>query len=95
MTENFYTTGTQKKIDCLKVDGFCAHCSTVCEAMGCFYCYCPCQEARSFLTEENIERIKKRRVMDQMRKQYIKECDTILLKCGKVSGGKLEDDNVS
>ena len=27
--ENFYTTGTQKKIDCFKVDGFCAHCNTV------------------------------------------------------------------
>ena len=23
--ESFYTTGTQKKIDCFKVDGFCAH----------------------------------------------------------------------
>ena len=27
--ESFYTTGTQKKIDCFKVDGFCAHCKTV------------------------------------------------------------------
>ena len=34
--ESFYTTGTQKKIDCFKVDGFCAHCKTVFEAMGCF-----------------------------------------------------------
>ena len=33
-TESFYTTGTQKKIDCFKVDGFCAHCKTVFEAMG-------------------------------------------------------------
>ena len=54
--ESFYTTGTQKKIDCFKVDGFCAHCKTVFEAMGCFYHYCPCQEARLSLTEENIER---------------------------------------
>ena len=43
--ESFYTTGTQKKIDCFKVEGFCAHCKTVFEAMGCFYHYCPCQEA--------------------------------------------------
>ena len=35
--ESVYTTGTQKKIDCFKVDGFCAHCKTVFEAMGCFY----------------------------------------------------------
>ena len=54
--DSFYTTGTQKKIDCLKVDGFCAHCNTVFEAMGCFYHYCPCQEARPSLIEEDIKR---------------------------------------
>ena len=54
--ESFYTTGTQKKIDCFKVDGFCANCNTVFEAKGCFYRYCPCQEARPFLTEEDPER---------------------------------------
>ena len=41
--ERSYTTGTQKKNDCFKVDGFCAPCKTVFEAMGCFYHYCPCQ----------------------------------------------------
>ena len=35
--ESFYTTETQKKTDCFKVDGFGAHCNTVFEAMGCFY----------------------------------------------------------
>ena len=35
--ESFYTTGTQKKIDCFIVDAFCAHCKTVFAAMGCFY----------------------------------------------------------
>ena len=43
--ESFYPTGTQKKMHCFKVDGFCGHCNTVFEAMGCFYHYCPCQEA--------------------------------------------------
>ena len=71
--ESFYTTGTQKKIDCFKVDGFCAHCKTVFEALGCFYHYCSCQEARSSLIEEDMERGNKKREMDQMRKQYIKE----------------------
>ena len=71
--ESFYTTGTQKEIDCFKVDGFCAHCKTVFEAMGCFYHYCRCQEARPSLTEEDIERGNKKRELDQMRKQYIKE----------------------
>ena len=41
--------------------------------MGCFYQYCPCQETRPSLTEEDIERGLKKREMDQMRKQYIKE----------------------
>ena len=72
-TESFYTTETQKKIDCFKVGGLCAHCKTVFEAMGCFYHYCPCQEARPSLTKEEIKRGNKKREMDQMRKQYIKK----------------------
>ena len=41
--------------------------------MGCFYLYCPCQEARLSLTEEDIKRGNKKREMDQMRRQCIKE----------------------
>ena len=41
----------------------------------------------TFSSEEDIERGNKKREMDQMRKQYIKEKDIILLKCGNVSGG--------
>ena len=43
------------------------------EAIGCFYHYCPCQETRPSVTEENIKRGNKKREMDQMRKQYIIE----------------------
>ena len=71
--ESFYTAGTQKRINCFKVDGFCAHCKTVFETMGCFYHYCPCRKTRPSLTEEVIERGLKMREMDQMKKQYIKE----------------------
>ena len=38
--ENYYTTGTQKKIDCFNVDGLCAHCKTIFEAMGCYFHFC-------------------------------------------------------
>ena len=31
--ESFYTTGTQKKVDCFKVDGFCTHCNTLFKSM--------------------------------------------------------------
>ena len=71
--ESSFATGTQKKIDCFKKVGFCAYCNTVFEAMGCFYPYCPCQEPRSSLFEEDIERGNKKKEIHQMRKQYIKE----------------------
>ena len=71
--ESIYTTGIQKKLDCFKIDAFCAHCKTVFEAMGCFYHYYPCQEARPSLTEEDIKRGNKKQEMDRMRKQYIKQ----------------------
>ena len=65
------TTGRQKKIPCFSVDGICNHCNTVFEAIGYYYHYCPCQEARSSLTDnKNMRRIKKRE-QEQMRKQYI------------------------
>ena len=41
--------------------------------MGCFYHYYPCQEARPSLIENDIEHGNKKREMDQMRKQYLKE----------------------
>ena len=50
--ESFYTTGRQKKIDRFSVDGFCSHCNTEFEAMGCFYHFCPCQELRPSLSEK-------------------------------------------
>ena len=40
----------RKKTDCFIVDGYCNHCKTVFEAMGCYYHFCSCQEARPFLT---------------------------------------------
>ena len=57
---SFFTTGTQKKIDCFSVDGFCEHCNTVFEAMGCYYHYCPCQEARLLLQRKIFRGERKR-----------------------------------
>ena len=59
--DNFYTTGTQKKIDCFSVAGFCSHCNTVSKAMGCFYHFCLCQELRPSLSEEVNKRDSKNR----------------------------------
>ena len=71
--QSFFTTGRQKKIDCFSVDGFCSHCNTVFKAMGCFYHFCPCQELRPSLTEEDIQRGSKKRELDALRRHYIQE----------------------
>ena len=60
--ESIVTTGRQKKIDCFSVDEIFNRCNTVFEAMGCYFHYCPCQEARPSLTDNKIyERGKKKR----------------------------------
>ena len=71
--ESFFTTGRQKKIDCFSVDGFCSHCNTVFEAMGCFHHFCPCQELRPSLTEEDIQLGSRKRELDAMRRHFIQE----------------------
>ena len=69
----FYTTGRQKKIDHFSVDEFCSHCNTVFEAMGCFFHFCPCQELRPSLTEEDIKRGSRKRELDELRRCDIQE----------------------
>ena len=69
--DSLFTTGRQKKTDCFSVDGFCSHCNTVFEAMSCFFC--PCQELRPSLTEEDIQRGSKKRVLDALRRLYMQE----------------------
>ena len=71
--ESNATTGRQKKIDCFSVDGICYHCNTVSEAMGCYYHYCPCQEARPSLTDSDIESGIKKRQQDEMRRDYVQQ----------------------
>ena len=76
--EVFFTTGRQKNFDCFNVDGFCSHCNTVFGAMGCFYHFCPCQELRPSLTEEDIQRGSKKRDLEALRRRCIQD------KCFKV-----------
>ena len=71
--ESFIRTGRQKKIDCFSFDGFCSHCNTVFEAMGCFYHFCLCQELRPSLTEEDIQRGSKKRELDALKRHSIQE----------------------
>ena len=73
--ENVYPTGTQKKIDLdyFNANGFCGHCNTVLEALGCSGSYSLCQEARPAITEEDIQGGTRRREMDELRKQNFEE----------------------
>ena len=41
--------------------------------MGCFFHYCPCQEARPSLTDNEIMRGRKKREQDQMPREYIQQ----------------------
>ena len=80
-------TGKQKKIDCFIVDGICNHCNTVFEAMGCYFHYCPCQEACLSLTDNEIMRGKKRGKKTKCAKNISNRKDTKLLKCGSAIDG--------
>ena len=71
--EGFYTTGKQKKIGCFSVDGYCDHFETVFEAKGCYFHFYPCQEARPSLNDDDIKRGTKKREMEEIRKDYIRE----------------------
>ena len=68
-----FCTSRQKRTDCFSVDGFCSHCNTVFEAMGGFNHFCLCQELRSSLTEEDIQRGSKKRELDTLRRHYKQE----------------------
>ena len=55
--------------------------------MGCFYHFCPSQELRPSLTDEDIKRGSRRRELDELRRGYINGKGFTALKCGNVSDG--------
>ena len=69
----FYTTGTQKKSNCFRVDGFCDHLSIIFEAVGCFYLFCGCQEVQPGLNDEDIVKGQKKKELDKLRWPYLRE----------------------
>ena len=71
--ESIYTTGKQKKIDWFSVDGFCGHCNTIFEALGCYYHFCPCREAQTSLSEEELEKGLQKRESDKLRKKHLEK----------------------
>ena len=66
--ESSFTIGRDNKIDHFSLDGFCSDCSTVFEAMGCFYHFCSFQEVRLSLIEEVMENGSMKRELDELRR---------------------------
>ena len=71
--ESNVTTGRQKKNDCFGVDGICNQCNTVFEAMGYYFQYCPCQEARQTLTDNEDMKGRKKKEQNQMHKERFQQ----------------------
>ena len=61
------------KLDSFTVDGFYSHCNNLFESMGCFNLFCPCQELRPSLIEEDLQRGSKQRELDALRRHYRQE----------------------
>ena len=69
--QSIQTTGNQHKIDNFSVDGFCEHCNTVFEAMGCFYHGCNGQMAKKEANAHIVKRWHERRKFNAERKNFI------------------------
>ena len=71
--ESFYTTSTQKKVIFTMLKAL-VDTTTLClKLWGCCYHYCPCQDSRPSLTEEEILRGIRKRELDELWEQKIQE----------------------
>ena len=55
------------------MDGFCGHCQTIFEALGCYYHFCPCRENQPNLSEDEFEFGIRKRESDKLRKLYLEK----------------------
>ena len=77
--ESVYTTKIHWKGDCSNEDGFRRHGNTVFEAMGCFYHYWLCQEARPGRIQEDIQLGSENGELSERQKRYIDDSTTGLM----------------
>ena len=56
--------------------------------MGCYYHFCPCQELRPSLLEEDIQRGSKKKELDALRRHYVQEKGFKVIECGSANGVK-------
>ena len=65
---------SQKRIGKYLVDGYCSHCRTVFEVLGCYWHFCNCQD-KNRLSLSALENGAKRRKFDEVRRIYLTEAD--------------------
>ena len=63
----------RKKIDSCSVDGFCGHCQTIFEALGCYYHFCPCRETQPILDKDEFENGIRKRESDILRRLHLEK----------------------
>ena len=51
----FHIWKREHKSTFFNVDGYCDHCKTVLEEMGCYCHFCFCRESRAFLADQDSE----------------------------------------
>ena len=71
--ESVCTTGKQIKINCFGVGGFCEHCFTIFETLGCYFHFCPCRVSQPTLNEEELQHGIQKRESDKLRKLYLEK----------------------
>ena len=71
--ESIHRTGKQKKIDSFSVDGFCGHCQTIFEALGCYSNFCPCRETQPILDKDEFENGIQKRESDILRRLHLEK----------------------
>ena len=84
----------QKKIGSYFIDGFCSHCNTVFEAMGCYCHFCRCQEQKPLLFED-IEKGLKKRERDNDRRDYLERLGYRFVEIWECQWKKWKTDNTN
>ena len=84
----------QKKNGSYFVDGFCSHCNTVFEAMGCYFHFCRCQEQKPLLFED-IEKGLKKRERDNDRRDYLERLGYTIVEIWECQWKKWKTDNTN
>ena len=86
--ERFHTSGNQKKKDCFNVDGYCDHCKTVFQIVGCYYHFVPARRLVSHWLIWKLNDVTKGEISMTWDGCIFAKKDTKLKRCGNVRSGK-------